>query len=42
VIDREWPALRAGFELWLDPANFDAEGRQRARLAGFRPPAGAG
>jgi hypothetical protein len=31
-IDREWPALRAAFETWLDPANFDAEGRQKTRL----------
>ena len=33
VIDNEWPALRAAFERWLDPANFDAAGRQRTRLA---------
>jgi RimJ/RimL family protein N-acetyltransferase len=33
AIDREWPALRAAFEQWLDPANFDESGRQRARLA---------
>ena len=33
VIDGEWPALRAAFERWLDPANFDVAGRQRARLA---------
>lgn len=33
VIDREWPALRAAFERWLDPANFDEEGRQRERLS---------
>jgi hypothetical protein len=25
VIDSEWPALRRGFERWLDPANFDTE-----------------
>jgi hypothetical protein len=36
VIDSEWPALRAAFERWLDPSNFDAEGRQRAGLASFR------
>jgi RimJ/RimL family protein N-acetyltransferase len=41
VIDSEWPSLRAAFERWLDPSNFDAEGRQRAGLASFRPPAGA-
>jgi len=33
VIDRDWPALRAAFERWLDPANFDASGRQRASLS---------
>lgn len=32
VVDGEWPALRARFERWLDPANFDARGRQRKRL----------
>ena len=25
---REWPAVRAEHERWLDPANFDADGRQ--------------
>lgn len=39
VIDRDWPALRTAFERWLDPANFDAQGRQRQGLAGFRSPA---
>jgi RimJ/RimL family protein N-acetyltransferase len=33
AIDAEWPALSAAFETWLDPANFDAEGRQRRRLS---------
>jgi len=32
MLDREWPDRRAGFEAWLDPDNFDAEGRQRAAL----------
>jgi RimJ/RimL family protein N-acetyltransferase len=32
AIDAEWPALRDRFERWLDPANFDAAGNQRARL----------
>lgn len=36
VIDREWPALREAFRRWLEPANFDAEGRQRVRLAELR------
>ena len=38
AIDREWPALRAAFETWLDPANFDAEGRQRRSLAELTRP----
>ena len=33
VIDAEWPALRAAFLAWLDPDNFDADGRQRTRLS---------
>jgi RimJ/RimL family protein N-acetyltransferase len=37
IIDSEWPALRAAFESWLDPANFDADGRQRASLCSHRP-----
>ena len=32
VIDTEWPAVRAAHERWLDPANFDADGRQRTPL----------
>lgn len=39
IIDREWPALRAAFDSWLAPENFDDEGRQRRRLAEFRTPA---
>jgi len=33
IVDGEWPALRAAFEQWLDPVNFDEAGRQRRRLA---------
>jgi RimJ/RimL family protein N-acetyltransferase len=36
IIDGEWPALKAAFERWLDPANFDDMGRQKRRLAEFR------
>lgn len=32
ILDSEWPALKARFEAWLDPANFDASGRQRSAL----------
>lgn len=38
AIDQEWPALRAMFRRWLDPANFDANGQQRARLADLTRP----
>ena len=33
MLDREWPAVRHGFEQWLDPGNFDSAGRQRERLS---------
>ncbi|MEO8669683.1 MAG: GNAT family protein [Tahibacter sp.] len=33
IIDAEWPAVRAEFERWLDPANFDSRGQQRSPLA---------
>jgi RimJ/RimL family protein N-acetyltransferase len=36
VLDVEWPAARAAFEAWLDPANFDDDGRQRVALAALR------
>ncbi len=32
VIVEEWPAVRARLEAWLDPANFDAAGRQKTTL----------
>jgi RimJ/RimL family protein N-acetyltransferase len=32
IIDRDWPDIRTAFERWLDPANFDGDGRQRRRL----------
>ncbi|MEJ2021118.1 MAG: GNAT family protein [Maritimibacter sp.] len=32
AIDSEWPALKEAFQAWLNPANFDAEGRQRESL----------
>jgi RimJ/RimL family protein N-acetyltransferase len=36
IVDGEWPAVRAGFQAWLAPENFDADGRQRAGLAELR------
>jgi RimJ/RimL family protein N-acetyltransferase len=32
MLDGEWPVRKAGFERWLDAANFDADGQQRAPL----------
>ena len=33
ITDGEWPVLKSAFERWLDPANFDRDGRQRERLS---------
>jgi RimJ/RimL family protein N-acetyltransferase len=33
VVDSEWPAVRAAFEAWMNPGNFDADGKQRVSLA---------
>jgi RimJ/RimL family protein N-acetyltransferase len=32
ITDDQWPALRGGYEAWLAPENFDAQGRQRRAL----------
>lgn len=37
IVDGEWPRLRAGFEAWLDPGNFDGAGRQRESLTFASP-----
>src|ERR1700722_3522766 len=33
MLDREWPQLRASFEQWLAPSNFDPAGRQKLSLS---------
>ena len=38
IIDQEWPALRAVFLRWLNPANFDSDGRQRTHLSELTRP----
>jgi RimJ/RimL family protein N-acetyltransferase len=38
AIDREWPALDEAFRRWLDPANFDGQGRQRTSLSALTAP----
>ncbi len=38
AIDTEWPAIRAAMETWLDPENFDGDGRQRQSLSALTRP----
>lgn len=38
AINAEWPRLRAAFDAWLDPANFDTAGRQRRPLSDLTAP----
>lgn len=33
MTDGDWPRLKAGYEAWLRPENFDVDGQQRSRLA---------
>jgi len=33
MLDGEWPIRKIAFERWLDPANFDAAGRQKTALS---------
>jgi RimJ/RimL family protein N-acetyltransferase len=32
IVDHEWPRVRQAFKAWLDPSNFDANGRQHRAL----------
>lgn len=36
MIDSEWPVIKDGFEAWLSPDNFDADGSQKRRLEDIR------
>ena len=36
IIDKEWPALKAMFEAWLEPTNFDESGHQKNTLHFFK------
>jgi RimJ/RimL family protein N-acetyltransferase len=38
MIDHEWPALDRAFTKWLDPSNFDAQGRQLMALSALTGP----
>ena len=33
ITDAEWRALASAYDVWLDPGNFDADGRQRVPLS---------
>jgi RimJ/RimL family protein N-acetyltransferase len=41
IIDKDWVKLGPAYEAWLEPENFDAEGRQKRRLEEFRAELGA-
>jgi hypothetical protein len=32
IVDDEWPAIRAAFDIWLAPENFGSDGEQRTSL----------
>ncbi|MEF0942508.1 GNAT family N-acetyltransferase [Rhizobium sp. BR 362] len=32
MIDADWPRLKAGYERWLSPENFDEAGQQKSKL----------
>lgn len=36
MIDGEWRVIKAAFEAWLSPENFDADGKQKRRLEDIR------
>ena len=38
TIDLEWPKLKTAFEVWLDPANLDASGKQKMSLSDLTAP----
>jgi RimJ/RimL family protein N-acetyltransferase len=41
MIDKDWTALRAAYEAWLEPSNFDGNGNQKRRLEKCRADVGA-
>ena len=38
IIDSEWPAIKAAYQSWLDPSNFNERGEQRVRLSELTAP----
>jgi RimJ/RimL family protein N-acetyltransferase len=41
MLDSEWPVRKANFERWLDPSNFDPDGRQKIALSAVNGTTGA-
>jgi RimJ/RimL family protein N-acetyltransferase len=37
TLDSEWPARKAAYERWLQPDNFDSDGRQKIALSALMP-----
>ena len=37
MLDSEWPARKAAYERWLQPDNFDSDGRQKIALSALMP-----
>jgi len=38
IIDKDWPAIKAAYERWLAPQNFDDAGQQRESLSALTRP----
>ncbi|MEX2518879.1 MAG: GNAT family protein [Paracoccaceae bacterium] len=38
VTEDEWPGLKSAHDAWLEPGNFDADGRQKLRLSELTRP----
>jgi hypothetical protein len=36
MTDGDWPGLKAAFQAWLAPSNFDHAGQQKQKLEAFR------
>jgi RimJ/RimL family protein N-acetyltransferase len=36
MLDSEWPAIKSAFEKWLEPSNFDSDGKQKFSLIALR------
>ena len=37
MLDSEWPARKSAYERWLEPDNFDSQGRQKRKLSELMP-----